>query len=119
MSVTQMEQFEEQTTVEEKKTPQKRNPPSRNTSRFWFERFLAVIQRQNPSVIDATFLSQIAPNNEGKLLSQLKFLHVIDDLGKPTPLLSALNMIGEDQKKGFQEIARTSYQDQLGEVKIE
>ncbi|MFI5421707.1 MAG: hypothetical protein ACHQ1H_12130, partial [Nitrososphaerales archaeon] len=42
----------------------KRNPPARNTSRFWFERFLAVIQRQNPSVIDASFVSQIAPSNE-------------------------------------------------------
>ena len=120
MSVTQME-FPDESVVEEKKTSQqgKRNPPSRNTSRFWFERFLAVIQRQNPSVIDATFLSQIAPNNEGKLLSQLKFLHVIDELGKPTQFLPMLNMIGEEQKKGFQEIARSSYPDLLSEVKIE
>lgn len=97
----------------------KRNPPSRNTSRFWFERFLSVIQRQNPSVIDSTFLSQIAPNNEGKLLAQLKFLHVIDELGKPTQFLPLLNMVGEEQKKGFQEITRSSYQDLLNEVKIE
>ena len=120
MSVTQME-FQDETVVEERKTTQqtKRNPPSRNTSRFWFERFLAVIQRQNPSVIDVTFLSQIAPNNEGKLLAQLKFLHVIDELGKPTQFLPMLNMIGEEQKKGFQEIARSSYPDLLNEVKIE
>lgn len=119
MSVTQME-FQDETIVEEKKTSQgKRNPPSRNTSRFWFERFLAVIQRQNPSVIDATFLSQIAPNNEGKLLAQLKFLHVIDELGKPTNILPMLNMVGEEQKKGFQEIARASYQDLMDEVKVE
>ena len=59
MSVTQMEEMQEhdQTPLEEKsKSTGKRNPPARNTSRFWFERFLAVIQRQNPSVIDATFL---------------------------------------------------------------
>src|SRR5579872_3571533 len=70
----------------EKAQPGKRNPPARNTSRFWFERFLSVIQRQNPSVIDSAFLKQIAPSNEGKLLAQLKFLRVIDEQGRPTPL---------------------------------
>src|ERR1700730_6792210 len=80
----------------------RRNPPARNTSRFWFERFLAVIQRQNPSIIDASFVSQIAPSNEGKLLAQLKFLHVVDEQGKPTALLSKLNMVGDEQKKAFQ-----------------
>src|SRR5487761_123176 len=97
----------------------RRNPPARNTSRFWFERFLAVIQRQNPSVIDSAFLSQIAPSNEGKLLAQLKFLHVIDDQCRPTRLLPALNMVGDEQKKGFQEIAREAYGDLIGEVKVE
>jgi len=97
----------------------RRNPPARNTSRFWFERFLAVIQRQNPSVIDSSFLSQIAPSNEGKLLAQLKFMHVIDEQGKPTPLLHALNMLGDEQKKGFQQVVRESYSDLLAEVKIE
>ncbi|MGA2874039.1 MAG: DUF5343 domain-containing protein [Nitrososphaerales archaeon] len=122
MSITQMEELQEQdqTLQEEKsKSTGKRNPPARNTSRFWFERFLAVIQRQNPSVIDATFLSQIAPSNEGKLLAQLKFLHVIDEQGKPTQLLSMLNMVGDEQKKAFQEIAKGSYQDLLAEVKID
>jgi hypothetical protein len=124
MSVTQMEELQEhdQTLLEEKpkSSPQgKRNPPSRNTSRFWFERFLAIIQRQNPSIIDATFLSQIAPSNEGKLLSQLKYLHVIDEQGKPTQLLPMLNMVGDEQKKAFQEIAKSSYQDLLSEVKID
>jgi hypothetical protein len=124
VSVTQMEELQErdQTLIEDKpKTSQiaKRNPPARNTSRFWFERFLAVIQRQNPSVIDQTFLSQIAPSNEGKLLAQLKFLHVIDELGKPTQLLPLLNMVGDEQKKAFQEIAKDSYQDLLSEVKID
>lgn len=124
MSVTQMEEFQEQDQTlfaEKPKQSQlaKRNPPARNTSRFWFERFLAVIQRQNPSVIDATFVSQIAPSNEGKLLSQLKFLHVIDEQGKPTQSLPMLNMVGDEQKKAFQEIARNSYQDLLSEVKID
>src|SRR5579884_2531730 len=86
----------------------KRNPPARNTSRFWFERFLAVIQRQNPSIIDASFISQIAPSNEGKLLAQLKFLHVIDEQGKPTELLPMLNMVGEEQKRGFLQIVKDS-----------
>src|SRR5487761_808499 len=97
----------------------RRNPPARNTSRFWFERFLAVIQRQNPSVIDSVFLSQIAPSNEGKLLAQLKFLHVIDEQGKATKNLPMLNMVGEEQKRGFQEITRESYADLFNEVKIE
>ncbi|MCL4518478.1 MAG: DUF5343 domain-containing protein [Thaumarchaeota archaeon] len=97
----------------------RRNPPARNTSRFWFERFLTVIQRQNPSTIDATFLSQIAPSNEGKLLSQLKFMHLIDELGKPTKLLPMLNMVGEESKKGFQEIIQQAYADLLAEIKIE
>ncbi|MHB8565814.1 MAG: hypothetical protein ACYC7D_05945 [Nitrososphaerales archaeon] len=97
----------------------KRNPPARNTSRFWFERFLAIIQRQNPSVIDGSFLSQIAPSNEGKLLSQLKFLKVIDEQGKPTSLLPLLNLVGEEQKKGFQQMVAQSYSDLLAEVKIE
>lgn len=122
MSVTQMEELPEQSLNEERtKSSQqgKRNPPARNTSRFWFERFLSVIQRQNPSVIDSTFLSQIAPSNEGKLLAQLKFLHVIDEQGRPTQLLSMLNMVGEEQKKGFLEIAKSSYQDLLSEVKLE
>ncbi|MDA4130527.1 MAG: DUF5343 domain-containing protein, partial [Thaumarchaeota archaeon] len=100
-------------------TQGRRNPPARNTSRFWFERFLAVIQRQNPSVIDASFVSQIAPSNEGKLLAQLKFLHVVDEQGKPTQLLPTLNMVGEEQKRAFQEIAQESYKDLFGEVKIE
>jgi len=100
-------------------TQSRRNPPARNTSRFWFERFLAVIQRQNPSVIDASFISQIAPSNEGKLLAQLKFLHVVDDQGKPTQLLSMLNMVGDEQKRAFQEIAQESYRELFGEVKIE
>ena len=122
MSVTQMEEFQDHESLsEDKKSAQqgKRNPPARNTSRFWFERFLAVIQRQNPSLIDSTFLSQIAPSNEGKLLAQLKYLHVIDEQGKPTPLLPMLNMVGEEQKKAFQEIARSSYQDLLSELKID
>ncbi len=121
MSFTQMEELQDPTFLDEKsKSSQgKRNPPARATSRFWFERFLAVIQRQNPSAIDATFLSQIAPSNEGKLLSQLKFLHVIDEQGKPTLLLATLNMVGEEQKKGFQQIARRSYQDLFSEVKID
>ena len=97
----------------------RRNPPARNTSRFWFERFLAVIQRQNPSVIDSSFLSQIAPNNEGKLLAQLKFLHVIDEQGKPTSLLPTLNMIGSEQKKGFQQMLRDSYGDLMSEIVVE
>ncbi|MHB2036727.1 MAG: hypothetical protein ACYCPW_08305 [Nitrososphaerales archaeon] len=122
MSVTQMEEMQEhdQVLLEEKsKSAGKRNPPARNTSRFWFERFLAVIQRQNPSVIDVTFLSQIAPSNEGKLLAQLKFLHVIDEQGKATQLLPMLNMVGDEQKKAFQEIAKSSYQDLLSEIKID
>jgi hypothetical protein len=97
----------------------RRNPPARNTSRFWFERFLAVIQRQNPAIIDASFLSQIAPSNEGKLLAQLKFLGVIDEQGKPTPLLPMLNMVGEDQKKAFQDIVKQSYSDLFSELKVE
>jgi Family of unknown function (DUF5343) len=97
----------------------KRNPPARNTSRFWFERFLAVIQRQNPSVIDASFLSQIAPSNEGKLLAQLKFLGVIDEQGKPTRVLPLLNMVGDEQKKAFQEISKEAYRDLQAEVKME
>ncbi len=97
----------------------KRNPPARNTSRFWFERFLAVIQRQNPSVIDASFVSQIAPSNEGKLLAQLKFLRVVDEQGKPTQLLPLLNMVGEEQKKAFQEIAQGSYKDLFQELNVD
>jgi hypothetical protein len=96
----------------------RRNPPARNTSRFWFERFLAVIQRQNPSLIDSSFLSQVAPNNEGKLLAQLKFLHVIDDEGKPTDLLSMLNMIGAEQKKGFEKMIKESYGELMAEIVI-
>lgn len=97
----------------------RRNPPARNTSRFWFERFLSIIQRQNPSVIDASFLSQIAPSNEGKLLAQLKFLGVIDEQGKPTKILPMLNMVGEEQKKAFREIAGEAYSELENEVKIE
>lgn len=97
----------------------RRNPPARNTSRFWFERFLAVIQRQNPTVIDAAFLKQIAPSNEGKLLAQLKFLKVIDDQGRPTDTLFALNMVGQEQKKGFQAMAREAYSDLMGEIMID
>ncbi|MGH2639044.1 MAG: hypothetical protein ACRDF4_07170 [Rhabdochlamydiaceae bacterium] len=131
MSVSEMERGQElqekaQTLLEEgeeerqvKSGQSRRNPPARNTSRFWFERFLSVIQRQNPSTIDATFLSQIAPSNEGKLLAQLKFLHVIDDQGKPTRLLPMLNMVGDEHKKAFQEIARGSYQDLFTELKLE
>jgi Family of unknown function (DUF5343) len=100
-------------------TPGKRNPPARNTSRFWFERFLAVIQRQNPTVIDSAFLKQIAPSNEGKLLAQLKFLKVIDDQGRPTELLVALNMVGQEQKKAFQQIAKEAYADLLAEIVVE
>lgn len=97
----------------------RRNPPARNTSRFWFERFLAVIQRQNPSVIDSSFLSQIAPSNEGKLLAQLKFLKVIDDQGKATQLLPLLNLVGDAQKKGFHQMVEESYSDLLNEVKVD
>jgi hypothetical protein len=97
----------------------RRNPPARNTSRFWFERFLSVIQRQNPTVIDTSFLSQVAPNNEGKLLAQLKFLHVIDEEGRPTELLSMLNMVGAEQKKGFQRMIRESYGELTSEIVIE
>ena len=97
----------------------KRNPPARNTSRFWFERFLAVIQRQNPSVIDQAFLSQIAPSNEGNLLAQLKFLGVVDEQGRRTDLLSALNMVGEEQRRGFERMARESYGDLLSELKVD
>ena len=97
----------------------RRNPPARNTSRFWFERFLAVIQRQNPSVIDSSFLSQIAPSNEGKLLAQLKFLKVIDDEGKATQLLPLLNLVGDAQKKGFHHMVEESYSDLLNEVKVD
>jgi hypothetical protein len=97
----------------------RRNPPARNTSRFWFERFLSVIQRQNPAVIDSSFLSQIAPSNEGKLLAQLKFLHVIDDSGKPTEILSLLNLVGDEQKKGFRAVAESAYGDLISEVKVD
>jgi Family of unknown function (DUF5343) len=115
---------DEQLSTEDRKTAtilqtNKRNPPARNTSRFWFERFLSVIQRQNPSVIEANFVSQIAPSNEGKLLAQLKFLHVIDEQGKPTPVLPMLNMVGEEQRRAFQEIARSSYGDLFSELKVE
>jgi Family of unknown function (DUF5343) len=109
-----------ETTPEQKtQSSGKRNPPARNTSRFWFERFLAVIQRQNPTVIDSSFLKQIAPSNEGKLLAQLKFLRVIDDQGRPTDLLVALNMVGQEQKKGFQQIAHEAYSDLMAEIVIE
>jgi hypothetical protein len=101
------------------KLSSRRNPPARNTSRFWFERFLSVIQRQNPTIIDASFLRQIAPSNEGKLLAQLKFLHVIDEQGKPTELLPMLNMVGEEQKRGFLQIVKDSYPELLSELKID
>ncbi len=97
----------------------RRNPPARNTSRFWFERFLSVIQRQNPSVIDSSFLSQIAPNNEGKLLDQLKFLHLIGEDGRATALLSMLNMVGAEQKKGFQKVIQEAYSELISEVMVE
>lgn len=106
-------------TQEQRQSSGKRNPPARNTSRFWFERFLAVIQRQNPTIIDSSFLKQIAPSNEGKLLAQLKFLRVIDEQGRPTDLLVALNMIGQEQKKGFQQMAREAYSDLMAEIMIE
>lgn len=110
---------EEVRTVRKGEPGSRRNPPARNTSRFWFERFLAVIQRQNPSLIDSSFLSQIAPNNEGKLLAQLKFLRLIDEQGKPTALLPALNMVGSEQKKGFQQVIRESYGELLAEIVVE
>ena len=114
---------EESSVLAETTTPKaqngKRNPPARNTSRFWFERFLAVIQRQNPTVIDSSFLSQVAPNNEGKLLAQLKFLHVIDEEGKPTELFSMLNMVGAEQKKGFQKMISESYGELMSEIVVE
>lgn len=114
---------EESSVLAETTTPKaqngKRNPPARNTSRFWFERFLAVIQRQNPTVIDSSFLSQVAPNNEGKLLAQLKFLHVIDEEGKPTELLSMLNLVGAEHKKGFQKMIRESYGELMSEIVVE
>jgi len=132
MTISQMESEEnlranEQTFFDEKPVRPianvsqqgKRNPPARNTSRFWFERFLMVIQRQNPSIIDAAFLTQIAPSNEGKLLAQLKFLGVIDEQGKPKNVLPMLNMVGEDQRKAFQEIARESYKELLSEIKVD
>ena len=125
MSVGQMEELREvdQTLTEERNvktaSQSKRNPPARNSSRFWFERFLAVILRHCPTVLVSTFLSQIAPSNEGKLLAQLKFLHVIDEQGKPTQLLPQLNMLGDEQKRAFQEISRESYYELLNEVKVE
>ncbi len=97
----------------------KRNPPARNTSRFWFERFLAVIQRQNPAVIDASFVRQIAPSNEGKILTQLKFLGVIDEQGKPTNILPMLNMVGDAQKKAFRQIASEAYRELEVEIKMD
>ena len=78
-----------------------------------------MIQRQNPAIIDSSFLSQIAPSNEGKLLSQLKFLGVVDDQGKPTRVLPILNMVGDEQRKAFLEIAKESYKDLLLEVKVD
>jgi hypothetical protein len=125
MSVTQMQEVpdEGQSLLEERQVKPssngRRNPPARNTSRFWFERFLAVIQRQNPSVIDSSFLSQIAPSNEGKLLAQLKFLHVIDEQGKATPLLPLVNMVGDEQRKGFQQIVSESYKELFAELKLD
>jgi hypothetical protein len=125
MSMTQLQEVEDegQSLLEEKQaktsTNGRRNPPARNTSRFWFERFLSVIQRQNPSVIDSSFLSQISPSNEGKLLAQLKFLHVIDDQGKATALLPALNMVGDEQRKGFQQIVNESYKELFAELKLD
>ena len=110
---------EDEVSSEKSSAAVRRNPPARNTSRFWFERFLAVIQRQNPPVIDSSFLSQIAPSNEGKLLAQLKFLKVIDDRGRPTQVLPLLNMVGEAQKNGFHQMMDESYFELLNEVKIE
>ena len=111
--------FSEDTLLRSTSPQNKRNPPARNTSRFWFERFLAIIQRQNPAIIDTAFVGQIAPSNEGKLLAQLKFLGVIDEQGKPSRLLPLLNMVGEEQKKAFREIADSAYKDLQGEVKID
>lgn len=108
-----------ESTLVSQKTNGKRNPPARNTSRFWFERFLSVIQRQNPTIIDSAFLSQVAPNNEGKLLAQLKFLHVIDEQCRPMPLLSSLNMIGTEQKKGFQQMIHEAYGELIASVVLE
>ncbi|MHB1907719.1 MAG: DUF5343 domain-containing protein [Nitrososphaerales archaeon] len=117
--VTKEEGVEESFEEAKDKNIGKRNPPARNTSRFWFERFLAVIQRQNPSIIDSSFVRQIAPSNEGKLLAQLKYLHVIDEAGKPTSLLASLNMVGDEQKKAFQEAIRGAYSDLMAEIVIE
>jgi hypothetical protein len=111
--------YSEDTLLRSTSPQNKRNPPARNTSRFWFERFLAIIQRQNPSVIDTAFVGQIAPSNEGKLMAQLKFLGVIDEQGKPSKLLPMLNMVGEEQKKAFREIADSAYKDLQGEVKMD
>lgn len=119
LELVEREGIAEESVEEAKKATGKRNPPARNTSRFWFERFLAVIQRQNPSVIDSSFVGQIAPSNEGKLLAQLKFLHVIDEQGKATPLLASLNMVGEEQKKAFQEVMRKAYGDLMSEIMVE
>ena len=75
---------------------------------FGSKDFLRSFRGKIPSIIDAAFLGQIAPSNEGKLLAQLKFLSVIDEQGKPTRLLPLLNMVGEEQKKAFREIANSA-----------
>jgi hypothetical protein len=82
----------------------------------WMERFFDVIQRINPQIVDNDFLASIAKGNEGKVLSALRFLNIIDSKGKPTPHFPNLRLVGERRKQSLKEMVNEAYGDLIKEV---
>ncbi len=74
---------------------------------------LQLMQRMTPAMIDEDFLraNRIARGNEYKVMGALRFLNLIDGMGKPTEESRFLKTRGLAFTLGLQDIVRTAYND--------
>ena len=100
--------------------PKKKALPPYNCRTNWMERFLDVIQKVSTSRIDAKFVASniVGSKNEGKVLSALKFLGIIDSAGNGQENLRKLRTVGEEFDKNLASIVSDAYRDLMDTLPV-
>jgi hypothetical protein len=77
----------------------------------WYVDFFKLLERIKIDQVDVRFLkaNKIAPGNEHKVVSGLKFLNLVDKDGNATERMKSLGVIGDKLTENFERMVRDAY----------
>jgi len=84
-------------------------PPSGTPT--WYEGFFKLLERIRIDKVDAQFLKthKMAPSNERRFVSGLKFLGLVDNDGNATERMKSLSLVGNELAGNFDKMVRDAY----------